>query len=172
MLQKKQALISLILFVFVTGLLSAEAGVSFVSNSNVYAGSVKAEGSVSGCTNGACDRVVMNVTGTALTGFCRNEGGLIVPGAKRVTVDTNTTAQFIFEGTSDSETREFFISTEILPTREAAGCPSSNWTVVDLTGPITVALSVYEKGNPLPSDNQVFACQAVLGSATDCIRVE
>lgn len=112
----------------------------------------------------------MNVTGTDLIGYCQNAGGNIAPGIKPVTVDTDTTVRFPL--TDPDDTYEFFMSTEILPTQESIGCPNADWHVVDLTGPITVTLSVYGYDDSQPWDSQTFACQAVFGIATDCVRIE
>lgn len=169
MFKKRKAVIAIIALVLAIGVLTAEAGVSFIGSVKVGGGSVIAEGKAAGCGNGNCEKVTMHVTGSNLTAWCQNNGKKVVPGQSTVNVDTNTVSTFEVD---ENGTFLFNIREEILPTSTEGVCPNGNWSVIDLSGPITVTMSLYETGVAVPSDVQVYACEAVFGIATDCVRTQ
>lgn len=169
MFKHKKIIVAIIALILVVGVLGAEAGLSFIGSANVGGGSVIASGKAAGCGNGECDRVEMHVTGYNLTAWCQNNGGKIAPGQETVNVDSNFTSIFTVD---ENGSFNFNIREEILPTAEQADCPNGNWTVVDLTGPISVTLSLFQTGVAAPVDVQSFACEAVFGIATECVRVQ
>lgn len=169
MFMKKKVFATIIALVLVVGVLSAEAGVGFIGGVSVGGGSVVASGKGAGCGHGNCEKVTMHIEGTDLTAWCQNNGGNFAPGQNTITVDINTTTTFPVDANGQFL---FTVSEEILPTKQEAGCPNGNWRVVDLTGPITVTMSLYETGVSTPADVQVFDCLAVFGAATQCVRVQ
>lgn len=170
MLKHKKIIVAIIALVLVVGVLGAEAGLSFIGSANVGGGSVIASGKAAGCGNGNCDRVEMLIEGHDLTALCENKGGNTAPGQSTFDLETSVTAVFPVD---ENGSFNFLLSEEILPTPELADCPNGrNWTVIDVSGPITVTLSLFEVGVAEPADTQVFDCVAVFGIATECVRVQ
>lgn len=174
MFLKRAKIFAILLAILVIGVLTVDAGVSFIGSVHVGGGSITAEGVVGDCGDGGCGTVTMNVVGTDLTAWCQNKGGNIAPGQGPVMADTNFTSVLTVDQSQvDADGNfPFYFHEELVPTSTEGLCPSRNWTVVELTGPLTVTLSVYESGASSPSDSQVFACDAVRGEVVACARVQ
>ncbi|MCI0713703.1 MAG: hypothetical protein L0154_26330 [Chloroflexi bacterium] len=168
MFLKKKVIATIIALVLVVGVLSAEAGVNFGGTTGLGGGSVISSGKVGGCGNQGCASVSMHVTGSNLTAWCQNNGGKIAPGQNTLTVDSNFSTSLTIDSNGNYD---FYMEEEILPTVLEAGCPNGNWTVVDLTGPITVTLSAFATGETQPAATLTFACEAVFGVATQCTEI-
>ncbi len=175
MFLKRAKIFTIAIAILVIGVLTVDAGVSFIGSVHVGGGSIVSEGTVGGCSDGSCGTVTMTVVGNDLTAWCQNKGGRIAPGQGPNTVDTNFTSVLAVDQSQvDAEGNfSFYFHEELVPTNTEGLCPNDrNWTVVDLTGPLTVTLSVYESGAATPSDSQVFACDAVQGEVVSCTRVQ
>ena len=61
--------------VLILGVLSSEAGLSFIGSVRVGSGSVTASGQIGGFDNTQNTQVSMNVTGNNLSAQCVNKGG-------------------------------------------------------------------------------------------------
>jgi hypothetical protein len=169
MFKHKKLIVAIIALTLVIGVLVAEAGVSFIGSASVGGGSVVASGKAAGCGNENCDRVEMDIVGYGLTAWCQNNGGKIAPGRNTVSVDVSASATFFADANGQFP---FNLRQEILPTAEEANCPNGNWDVIDLTGPLSVTLNLFETDVVPPADTQVFSCQAVLGAVTACFRTQ
>lgn len=169
MFKHKRMIVAIIALVLVVGVLGAEAGVTFGGGAGVGGGSVIGYGKVAGCGNQGCDRVEMHVVGYNMTAWCQNKGGNVAPGQETLTVDSNFSADL---SVVNNGSQDFFIQREILPTAQQADCPNGNWSVIDLTGPMTVTLSAYAIDQVEPAAVLVFDCEAVFGVATDCVEVQ
>lgn len=167
--KKRRAIIAIIALVLVFGVLTAEAGVSFIGSVKVGGGSVESEGKAAGCGNGNCDYVEMITQGNNLQAWCQNPGLKVVPGQSPVSIYVYSASTFEVDANG---TFNFNIHQEILPDPNQANCPNGKWQVIDLTGQLTVTLNLYETGVASPADVQVFTCDAVFDTVANCVRIQ
>lgn len=169
MVFKRAKFFIILTLVLVIGVLTVDAGVSFIGSVHVGGGSVTAEGLVD-CSDGTCESVKMSVVGNNMLAWCQDRGGRVVPALGPRRVDANIVlVQNVGQLDADGNF-PFYFHTELVPTSTEGVCPNPNWTVVDLTGRVDVTLEVFEAGVGGPADSQSFVCAAVRGEVRHCVR--
>lgn len=139
--------------VLVLGVLSSEAGLSFIGSVRIGGGSVTASGQIDGFDQAENVNVSMSVTGNNLSAQCVNKGGKSAPGRNPVSVNTSTS-----QVVTPEYDGEFNLHVYIAPSGKDAGCPNDNWTVTDLYGTIQVVVTATSVLDPADSISQEFTC--------------
>lgn len=117
------------------------ARMHFVGDTSIGSGSLTAHAKVAGVGGDGGDVLVtlsVASTGEPLVALCQNKGKNIAPGQNPINVNV-TASQTVFVLQNGSSDVDFHV--ELLPTPEEAGCPNSNWTVIDLLGYLNVKLT-------------------------------
>lgn len=155
MRSKKWKYIVTLLAVLLLGVMTVEAGLSFIGSVQVAGGSVHATGSIAGFGNGDVN-VTLNVKGSGLEATCYNKGGKDAPGQNPVNIDQSTTIGLDKKDADSNGRYNFNLDTDLVPTAEQA-CPNGNWKLLNLKGHLVVTITAaYTDGSGAVS--QIFDC--------------
>ncbi len=162
----KKISLHVLVIVLLVGVMTANAGLSFIGGASVRFGSVVGTVTIAGFGNDTESVTVnMNVQGSGLTAYCRNKGGNEAPGQNPISVNAYTTSAPIAPVKNGKATVDMRV--EVLPTAEQAGCPNKNWSVVDLTGTLYVTFTAVDNSvNPPATISQTLVCNINQRNAT------